>query len=122
VGSSTLKAPFSPQGAGDENARTILEITDVQAPNELITVGVYLRTAQTPQEQLGANVGSFAAVKAGGKISWPSQTLSFDITDAARKLAGQEFTVELIPYRIRSQGAESYPKLKYGGMRIITEK
>ena len=87
-----------------------------------MTVGVYLKAANAPADQLGTNVGSFAAVRAGGVIEWPSQTLSFDITDVASKLAGQEFTVQLIPYRIMSQGAAPYPPLKYGQMRIVTEK
>jgi hypothetical protein len=52
---------------------------------------------------------------------WPSQTLSFDVTEAANRYAGQTLTVELVPYRIRAQGAESYPPLKYGQIRIVTE-
>jgi hypothetical protein len=89
----------------------------------LRTVGVYLKTPQTPPEELGTNVGSFSALRAGGKIAWPSKTLSFDITAAAKKFAGQEIVVDLIPYKIRAEGVEeSYPKLKYGGMAIVTEK
>jgi hypothetical protein len=30
--------------------------------------------------------------------------------------------VQLVPLRIRAQGAEEYPALKYGQMRIVTEK
>ncbi|MCI0600698.1 MAG: tyrosinase family protein [Beijerinckiaceae bacterium] len=123
VGTSKLKVPFSAQGAADENERKILEITDVAAPTTAITVGVYLKTPQTPPDEMGVNVGAFSAVLAGGKVAWPSKTLSFDITDAAKKFAGQEITVDLIPYRIRAEGVEeSYPKIKYGGMRIVTEK
>lgn len=123
IGQSKLKLPFRAEGVEDENERKILQITDVEAPETVMTVGVYLRTPQTPPEELGTNVGSFSALRAGGKIAWPSKTLSFDITAAAKKFAGQEIVVDLIPYKIRAEGVEeSYPKLKYGGMAIVTEK
>jgi hypothetical protein len=50
--------------------------------------------------------------------------VSFELRAAANRSAGQELTVELIPFRIRAQGAgtESFPQLKYGQMRIVTEK
>jgi polyphenol oxidase len=121
IASDKIRVPLSPQGA-DENERKILEITDVERPDQPMTVGVYLKPANAPGDQLGINVGSFAAVRSGGEIAWPSRTLSFDITAAANRFAGQELSVELIPYRIRAQGAESYPQLKYGQMRIVTEK
>jgi len=31
-------------------------------------------------------------------------------------------SVLLVPNRIRAQGAESYPPIKYGQMRVVTEK
>ena len=49
---------------------------------------------------------------------------TFDITAAAQKYAGQELTVELVPFRLRAQSAGppvNYPPLKYGEMRIVTE-
>jgi hypothetical protein len=50
--------------------------------------------------------------------------LSFDITAAAKKFAGSKIVVELIPQHIRAEGAggAEYPKLKYGQMRIYTDK
>ena len=116
-----VRIPLSPQGV-DDNERKILEITDVEKPERAMTVGVYLKPANAPSDQIGINVGSFAAVRNGGEIDWPSRTLSFDITAAANRFAGQELNVELIPYRIRAQGAEDYPQLKYGQMRIVTER
>jgi hypothetical protein len=123
IASETLKIPLPAQAAG-ENERKVLEITDVEQPDRPMTVGVYLKSANAPAGDLGVNVGSFAAVKSGGQVAWPSQTLSFDITAAAAKYAGQELTVDLIPYRIRTQaaGPETYQPLKYGQMRIVTEK
>jgi hypothetical protein len=121
VATQKLTLPLAAQAAG-ETGRKILQITDVQKPDMPMTVGVYLKASSAPADQPGTNVGSFAAVRAGGVIEWPSQTLSFDITDAATKLAGQELTVQLIPYRIGAQGTENYPPLKYGQMRIVTEK
>ncbi len=123
VGSETLTLPPPTQGVSPEGERKILEIFDIEAPERMMTVGVYLRTKQTPPDERGTSVGAFSAVRSGGRVSWPSQTLSFDITNTFRQFAGQEITVDLIPHRIRAEGAqESYPKLKYGGMRIITEK
>jgi hypothetical protein len=121
VASQKLTLPLTAEAAPG-NERKILEITDVQKPDMPITVGVYLKASNAPADQLGTNVGSFAAVRAGGVIEWPSQTLSFDITEVATRLAGQELTVQLIPYRIKSQGTAAYPPLKYGQMRIVTEK
>jgi hypothetical protein len=123
IGAEKLRIPVPAEGVTPEGERKILEIYDIQAPERVMTVGVHLRTTQTPPGELGMSVGSFSAVSSGGHVSWPSQTLSFDITNAARQFAGQEITVDLIPHRIRAEGAqESYPKLKYGGMRIVTEK
>jgi hypothetical protein len=120
VARENLRVPLSPQAVGDE--RKILEITNVEKPTQPMTVGVFLKPANASADEPGINVGSFAAVKSGGEISWPSQTLLFDITNAAERFAGQAMSVELVPYRIRAQGVESYAPLKYGGMRIVTEK
>ena len=60
-----------------------------------ITVNVYLKPANAPSGDIGTEVGTFAAVRNGGKIDWPSGRLVFDITSAARRLGGQEVTVEL---------------------------
>jgi hypothetical protein len=121
IASEKVRVPLSPQGA-DDNQRKILEITGVEKPEHPMTVGVYVKPVNAPAGDPGVNVGTFAAVRAGGVIAWPSQTLSFDITDTAKRFAGQELTIELIPYRIRAQGAESYPALKYGQMRVVTER
>jgi Common central domain of tyrosinase/Polyphenol oxidase middle domain len=123
VASGRIQVPLSPQAAADENERKILEITDVEQPDHPITVGVYLKPAAAPADQPGTNVGAFSAVLNGGTVAWPSKTLSFDITAVAHRFAGQELTVELVPQRIRAQGAaETYKPLKYGQMRIVTEK
>jgi hypothetical protein len=119
VGREQLRVPLSPQAVANE--RKILEIADVEKPEGPITVGVFLKPANAAAEDPGINVGSFAALRVGGQMVWPSQTLSFDVTEAANRYAGQTLTVELVPYRIRAQGAESYPPLKYGQMRIVTE-
>lgn len=120
VARENIKVPLLPQDAGDE--RRILEITDVEKPDRPMTVGVYVRPASAPAGDPGVNVGTFSAVRSGGDVAWPSTTLTFDITAVASKFAGQELTVELIPLRIRAQGAESYPPLKYKQMRIVTER
>lgn len=120
VGSGSVRVPLTPQAAGDE--RKILEISDVEPPQQPMTVGVYLKPANAPANDPGVQVGTFAAVRSGGVVAWPSSTLSFDVTDVANRFAGQELTVNLVPYRIRPQGAESYPQLRYGQMRIVTER
>jgi len=121
VATEKLRVPLAPQAAG-AGERRILEITDVEKPERPITVGVYLKAADAPASDPGVNVGTFAAVKAGGEVAWPNQTLSFDITAAAQRFAGKELTVQLVPLRIEAQGAGAYPPLKYGQMRIVTEK
>jgi hypothetical protein len=124
IATQKLRVPLSPQAAGP-GERKLLEITDVEKPDRIMTVGVYVKPANAPGTDPGTNVGSFAAVKAGGEIAWPSGTLSFDVTAAAEKYAGQELTVELVPYRLGAQSAgppASYPPLKYGEMRIVTEQ
>ena len=121
VATDKVRVPLTPQAAGS-GQRRILEITDVEKPDRPITVSVYVKPTDAPANDPGVNVGTFAAVKAGGEVAWPSQTLSFDITAAAQRYAGKELTVQLVPQRIRAQGAESYTPLKYGQMRIITEQ
>jgi hypothetical protein len=121
VATDKVRVPLSPQAAG-AGERHILEITDVEKPERLITVSVFVKPSDAPDSDPGLNVGTFSAVKAGGEIAWPSQTLTFDITQAAQRFAGKELSVLLVPNRIRAQGAESYPPIKYGQMRIVTEK
>jgi hypothetical protein len=87
-----------------------------------LTVSVYLKPANAPSGDIGIEVGTFAAVKSGGKIDWPSDRLVFDITSAARRLGGQEVTVELVPHRIGSARDQNYPPLKYEKMEITTER
>lgn len=121
VATDKVRVPLAPQAAGS-GERRILEITDVEKPERPITVSVYVKPTDAPANDPGVNVGTFAAVRAGGEVAWPSQTLTFDITAAAQRFAGKELTVLLVPQRIRAQGAESYPPLKYGQMRIVTER
>jgi Common central domain of tyrosinase/Polyphenol oxidase middle domain len=124
IATQKLRVPLSPQAAGPDE-RKVLEITNVEKPDRIMTVGVYLKPANAPATEPGTNVGSFAAVKAGDEIAWPSTTLAFDITAAAEKYAGQELTVELVPYRLGAQSGGppvNYPPLKYGEMRIVTEQ
>ena len=121
VATDKVRVPLSPQAAGS-GERRILEIVDVEKPERPITVGVYIKAADAPASDPGVNVGTFAAVKAGGEVAWPSQTISFDITAAAQRFAGKELSIQLIPLRIQAQGAAAYQPLKYGSMRIVTEK
>jgi hypothetical protein len=123
VGRQTLRVPLHPEGVPDETERKILEITEVEAPTQPMTVSVFVKPASAPADELGTSIGTFSAIRSGGQIAWPTQTLSFDITAAAKKYAGEQITVQLIPQRIRAQGAEpeTYPQLKFGQMRIVTE-
>ncbi len=123
VGRQTLRVPLHPEGVPDETERKILEITDVEAPTQPMTVSVFVKPASAPADELGTSIGTFSAIRSGGEVAWPTQTLTFDITAAAKKYAGEQITVQLIPQRIRAQGAgpETYPQLKFGQMRIVTE-
>jgi Common central domain of tyrosinase/Polyphenol oxidase middle domain len=121
IAKETLTAPFSAQAAGP-GVRKILEITDVEKPDRPMTVGVNVKPANAPANEPGENVGTFSAIRAGGEIAWPSRTLAFDITDAVDRYGGEKLTVELVPFRIQSTGAETYPPLRYGQMRIVTEE
>jgi hypothetical protein len=123
IATQKIRVPLSPQAAGPDE-RKILEITNVEKPDRIMTVGVFVKPSSAPSTEPGTNVGSFAAVRAGNQIAWPSGTLTFDITAAAQKYAGQDLTVELVPYRLGAQSGgppPSYPPLKYGEMRIVTE-
>ena len=78
--------------------------------------------ANAAATDVGTEVGTFSAVKNGGKIDWPSTRLVFDVTNAARKFGGQELTVELIPHRIGSDADQKFAPLKYQQMQIITKR
>jgi polyphenol oxidase len=121
IANQKLSVPLSAQ-AVDDGSRKYLEISGVANPGTLLTVSVYLKPAGTAANSPGIEVGTFAAVKNGGKIDWPSDRLTFDITSAARQLAGQEITVELIPHRIGSDADQKFPPLKYEKMDIVTER
>jgi Common central domain of tyrosinase/Polyphenol oxidase middle domain len=123
VGQQTLRVPLQPGIAPDENERKILEITDVEAPMQPMTVSVFVKPASAPADQLGTSIGTFSALRAGGEIAWPSRTLTFDITAAAKKYAGEQITIQLVPQTVRPQGVapETYPALKFGQMRIVSE-
>jgi len=85
-------------------------------------VSVHLKAANAPPSDTGIEVGTFAAVKNGGKIVWPSDTLVFDITDAVKRFGGQETTVLLIPQRIGSAPDQKFAPLKYDKMQIISRQ
>lgn len=123
VGRQTIRVPLQPEAAPGEAERKSLEITDVEAPTQPMTVSVFVKPANAPADELGTSIGTFSALLSGGRIAWPSRTLTFDITAAAKKYAGEQITVQLIPHRIRGQGAgpEIYPPLKFAEMRIVTE-
>jgi polyphenol oxidase len=121
IATENLRAPLTAQAAG-EKGRKILQITNVEPPKRPMTVSVYIKPADAPKTDLGINVGSFSAVLTGNNVMWPMRTLSFDITAAVDKYAGQQITVSLIPLRVQPSGSEEYANLKYGAMRIITRK
>jgi polyphenol oxidase len=121
INSQSLSIPLTPQGA-DDGSRKYLEITGVAAPETLLTVSVHLKAANAPPSDTGIEVGTFAAVKNGGKIVWPSDTLVFDITDAVKRFGGQETTVLLIPQRIGSAPDQKFAPLKYDKMQIISRQ
>jgi polyphenol oxidase len=121
IATQQLSIPLTPQGA-DEGSRKYLEITGVAAPETLLTVSVHLKAANAPPSDTGIEVGTFAAVKNGGKIAWPSDTLVFDITEAVKRFGGQQTIVLLIPQRIGSAENQRFDALKYDKMQIITQQ
>jgi hypothetical protein len=121
IASQPLSIPLAAQGA-DDGSRKYLEITGVANPETLLTVSVHLKAANAPASDTGVEVGTFAAVKNGGKVSWPSGRLVFDITDAAKQFGGQETTVLLIPHRIGDNPDQKFAPLKYEKMQIITRR
>jgi hypothetical protein len=121
IATQKLAVPLAQQGA-DDGARKYLEITGVAKPDTPLSVGVVIKAAGAPATDPGIEVGTFAAVRNGGRIDWPSGRLVFDITSAARKFGGQEITVELIPHRIGPDADEKYPPLKYDKMNIVTRR
>jgi polyphenol oxidase len=121
IATQKLNVPLAAQGV-DDGSKKYLEITGVANPNEPVTVSVYLKPASAPATDAGIAVGTFAAVRNGGKIDWPSGRLVFDITNAARKFGGQELTVELIPHRLGGDADQKFAPLKYERMQIITRR
>lgn len=121
IASQPLSIPLAAQGA-DDGSRKYLEITGVASPETLLTVSVHLKAANAPASDTGVEVGTFAAVKNGGKVDWPSDRLVFDITDAVKRFGGQETTVLLIPHRIGRDPDQKFAPLKYEKMQIITRK
>lgn len=121
IATQKLSVPLAAQGA-DDGSRKYLEITGVANPNQPVTVSVYLKAASAPSTDPGIAVGTFAAVKNGEQIAWPSGRLVFDITSAARRFGGQEMTVELIPHRIGGDADQQFAPLKYERMQIITRR
>jgi hypothetical protein len=121
IATQKLSVPLAAQGV-DDGSRKYLEITGVANPNEPVTVSAYVKAANAPATDAGIAVGTFAAVKNGGKIDWPSGRLVFDITNAARRFGGQEMTVELVPHRIGGDPNQTFAPLKYQRMQIITRR
>jgi hypothetical protein len=121
IASQSLSIPLAAQGA-DDGSRKYLEITGVANPETLLTVSVHLKAANAPASDTGVEVGTFSAVKNGGKVDWPSDRLIFDITDAVKRFGGQETTVLLIPHRIGGDPDQKFAPLKYEKMQIITRQ
>jgi hypothetical protein len=121
IATQKLSVPLAQQGA-DDGSRKYLEITGIAKPDTLLTVSVRVKPANAPASDPGIEIGTFAAVKNGGRIDWPSGRLAFDITSAARKFGGQDITVELVPHRLAPEGDQTFPPLKYDKMNIVTKR
>ncbi len=121
IATQKLAVPLAQQGA-DDGSRKYLEITGIAKPDTLLTVSVRVKPANAPASDPGIEIGTFAAVKNGGRIEWPSGRLAFDITNAARRFGGQDITVELIPHRLSPEADQTFPPLKYDKMNIVTKR
>jgi Common central domain of tyrosinase/Polyphenol oxidase middle domain len=121
IASQKLAVPLAQQGV-DDGSRKYLEITGIAKPDTLLSVSVVIKPAGAPTGDRGIEVGTFAAVRNGGRIDWPTGRLVFDITSAAQKFGGQDITVELIPHRIGPDADQSFPPLKYDKMNIVTKR
>ena len=71
-------------------------------------------------EKSGVTVGTFAAVRSGGKIVFPDTDLSFDMSEAIRRFPSSQYTISLVPLTLGTN-PRPYPPLAYGaiGIRII---
>jgi hypothetical protein len=121
IATQKLSVPLAQQGV-DDGSRKYLEITGIAKPDTLLSVSVVIKPAGAAATDRGIEVGTFAAVRNGGRIDWPSGRLVFDITSAARKFGGQDITVELIPHRLGPDADQSFPALKYDKMNIVTKR
>ena len=121
IATQKLSVPLAQQGV-DDGSRKYLEITGVARPDTLLSVSVVIKPAGAAATDRGIEVGTFAAVRNGGRIDWPSGRLVFDITSAARKFGGQDITVELIPHRLGPDADQNFPPLKYDKMNIVTKR
>jgi tyrosinase-like protein len=120
VASGKVGLPVATALAVGGKPRVYLEITGVQTPVRVMTVGVYARSSGAPANATGTQVGNFAAMlSAAGQISWPDDRLLFDITAVAQRYAGQQLVIELIPNRLSPSPGEIYPPLAYDRMQII---
>ena len=121
IATQKLAVPLAQQGV-DDGSRKYLEITGIAKPDTLLSVSVVIKPAGAAATDRGIEVGTFAAVRNGGRIDWPSGRLVFDITSAARKFGGQDITVELIPHRLGPDADQNFPALKYDKMNIVTKR
>lgn len=118
VATARVSLPAATPAIGTK-PRLYLEIVGVRPPTQAMTVGVFLKPGGASAGQPGTPVGVFAAMSAGGRISWPEDRLLFDITEAAGRYGGPEIAVELIPQRLAPSPGEKYPPLSYARMQIV---
>ena len=117
VSTEKVRVPLSPQAVGDNE--TGARDHHRGNPGRAWTI-VYVKPADAPATDQGTEIGSFTAVRSGGRVVLP-KNLQFDMTAAAARYAGQDITVDLVPHRISTDADERYTPLKYGQMRIVTK-
>jgi hypothetical protein len=67
----------------------------------------------------GFAVGSFAAVKSGGRVQLLDRLLQFDVTGSVLQIGSKELSVSLIPYPLGSEARYLYAPLRYKNIQIV---
>ncbi len=116
VAVATVSMPKIPLALSNRPVRYGLEINGITPPERPMTIEVQVKPVGTVGKS-GVTIGTFAAVRSGGRIVFPDTNLSFDMSEAMRRFPGSQFTVWLVPLTLGTN-QRPYPPLAYKAIRI----
>lgn len=118
IASARVKIPPA-AGRGDGTPRKYsLRIDGIQAPADNVTATVYVKPASDTGDHPGIAIGTFSAVRTGGRIVFPDTTLKFELSQATALLRTSDIVVTVVPLALGAEDKRPHAPLRYKSITV----